>query len=941
MVPPPTMDVPPATDASLLCLRLQIRKMQCHVAGVMEVLTKATPLPITEPELPPGETDKLIADLVVEVEKLKVHLVERNQENVRLIQENMELHAENAMLLEENTELRMNADSELSPTKTDLDTCESESNNPLDEKLDRLNTTLEAQTRENERLRMEMLVLSEECDRYKKERDDAQILVNRTLEDNTRLAGHGNQQQRIKYVQALKVENNRLTLKIHEMETRLRKDPSYIANSVGDKSAAKKSLAIERPMTPPSKFKLRTKSMSKRRYSTKYALFMFNPSLPNNLASFTDRLHHKRRRSIDGLEPVAAFLARITQQNDFGAHPLHFPSLVWFHEAMGLPPDLMMELLCLLGIGLALLSTINLLTTPEVFGTLWLSYLSISLMGQSFLHLQWDVLLLEVGFLAIWLAAPFDMVNTFKPSATIVWALRFAFFKLTLMSGAAKIQSACPTWLGLTALDFHYATQPLPAPTSWFAHQFSPIVQRATAALTLWIEGPMSLLLMSPFAGHRTIAALAQCILQASILLTGNFGFFNMITLVLAITLVPETEETEPKESKWKYAHLVTKAFGYIFPFAAAYFMFEFVYEFSTPVSIRYAWSVGQTQTILNVFIRVSLLISTSIVLVSMLSQIGRLGYSAVCDALQCNPKGFLSFSHCLCISFIGLVVFMASTTHVASLDPQLELPIWLRNTGIITSRFQITGSYGFQRQMPGVGKIQRHNNDYAIVARPEIIIEGSVDEGNTWLPYHFKYKPGDIYTTPSFIGPHQPRLDWLMAAASQTEYAKAPWIVHLIDKLLLGSPTAKSLLDITRDPFPDSPPKLIRAQLYSYDFTRYNTSWARSTPNAVILSKSMNASQWWTRKLNKEYMPALDANNPSVAKFLEAHGWKRYHHDLPLDPPCLNSTRPVLCHSLQQLHDIPTAFLQCVMALCIAVSVGIPLVLTEKPKNDQGYNFV
>jgi hypothetical protein len=100
------------------------------------------------------------------------------------------------------------------------------------------------------------------------------------------------------------------------------------------------------------------------------------------------------------------------------------------------------------------------------FGIMWLCYLSITHVGQTFMQFQWDSFLLEVGFLSIWLTCTEN-----KPSASIVWSLRYLFLKFMFMSGAVKIQARCPTWLGLTALEYHYATQPLPLPLSWYAHQ--------------------------------------------------------------------------------------------------------------------------------------------------------------------------------------------------------------------------------------------------------------------------------------------------------------------------------------------------------------------------------------------------------------------------------------------------------------------------------------
>ncbi|ETO66555.1 hypothetical protein F444_16335 [Phytophthora nicotianae P1976] len=95
--------------------------------------------------------------------------------------------------------------------------------------------------------------------------------------------------------------------------------------------------------------------------------------------------------------------------------------------------------------------------------------------------------------------------ETFETLAAAVCTSRFLFFKFMPMSGAVKIQSRCPTWLGLSALDFHFASQPLPLPLGWHALQAPPIMNRLAVAVTLLIA------------------------LQIFILFTGNYNFFNFL----------------------------------------------------------------------------------------------------------------------------------------------------------------------------------------------------------------------------------------------------------------------------------------------------------------------------------------------------------------------------------------------------------------------------
>jgi hypothetical protein len=128
--------------------------------------------------------------------------------------------------------------------------------------------------------------------------------------------------------------------------------------------------------------------------------------------------------------------------------------------------------------------------------------------------------------------------------------------------------------------------------------------------------------------------------------------------------------------------------------------------------------------------------------------------------------------------------------------------------------------------------------------SRPEIIIEGS-DDGVTWFEYEFKYKPGDVKRRPKFVAPHQPRLDWQMwfaALGFYERHERSPWVLNFCARLLQGSPQVLALLE--RNPFPNAPPRYIRAVVYVYHFTDFATR--RKT------------GAWWRRELKGDYLPAI-----------------------------------------------------------------------------------
>ena len=128
-----------------------------------------------------------------------------------------------------------------------------------------------------------------------------------------------------------------------------------------------------------------------------------------------------------------------------------------------------------------------------------------------------------------------------------------------------------------------------------------------------------------------------------------------------------------------------------------------------------------------------------------------------------------------------------------------------------------------------------RSVNAYGLFARMmtlrnEIVIEGS-DDGRTWTPYEFRWKPGDVMRRPTFVAPHQPRLGWQMWFAALTPYRANPeqWVARFLGRLLEGAPEVLALL--ASNPFPNAPPHQVRAVVFEYHFSEPGTSdgaWRR-----------------------------------------------------------------------------------------------------------------
>jgi len=143
---------------------------------------------------------------------------------------------------------------------------------------------------------------------------------------------------------------------------------------------------------------------------------------------------------------------------------------------------------------------------------------------------------------------------------------------------------------------------------------------------------------------------------------------------------------------------------------------------------------------------------------------------------------------------------------------------------------------------------------------RHEIVFEGTdavaPDDAARWREYEFKCKPGDPGRRPCLITPYHYRLDWQIWFAAMSRPDRYPWTVHLVWKLLHNDPGALSLL--AGNPFPDGPPRFIRARYYRYEFAPPGDPDGR----------------WWVRTLIGDWIPPLSADDPRLLRFLQAYGW-------------------------------------------------------------------
>lgn len=431
----------------------------------------------------------------------------------------------------------------------------------------------------------------------------------------------------------------------------------------------------------------------------------------------------------NGITPARLFLKRVSF--------LDAPGLFSFHCS-----DAFMTAMIWCGLGLAVFALsgfserYGMIVSVLVWFSLWVLYSSLVSGGGIFYGYGWEMLLLEAGFLAIFLGS-----REVRPSPIVMWLIVWVAFRVMFGAGLIKLRGdAC--WRDLTCMFYHYETQPLPNPLSWYFHHLPRGFHKFEVLFNHFIELVVPFFLFAPrplcyVAGGLTI------LFQGILILSGNLSWLNYLTIVLCIPCFDD----------------------------------------------RFLWRIFRT---------------------------------SVPDTVPA------SVPHQVAVVVLAMLVVLLSISPVMNmLNPGQAM-----NASF--DSFRLVNTYG------AFGSITRERN--------EIVIEGtdsdSPDTAAVWHEYEFKAKPGDVHEMPAIVSPYHYKIDWQMWFAAMSSYEYHPWFPPFIQKLLQGDEAVLSLLG--RNPFPDRPPKYIRARLYRYEFTDVGDK----------------SGSWWKRRLVGEYLPAVSLRN-------------------------------------------------------------------------------
>jgi lipase maturation factor 1 len=435
-----------------------------------------------------------------------------------------------------------------------------------------------------------------------------------------------------------------------------------------------------------------------------------------------------------------------------------------------------------MGLAAAIAAFVNLWPRLSFF-ICFVCFLSFVTAANEFSNYQSDGMLLEAGFIALFFVPPGlwpGLGAGTPPSRASLFLLQWEWFRIYFESGMVKLVSGDRQWRTLTAMDEYYQNGPLPTWIGWYVQHLPHWFQAASAAGTLVLELAVAWMMFFP-RRVRIVCFFIVTLWEVGVILTANYTFLNYLVLSLGFLLLDDK------------------------------FLLCFV-----PARLRGAAKEG--------------------VEAPGAEQAPDPAESADNETEAANdgvPSGRIPrmLGRNLSAARLAFAAVMLTWIFYDTTAEMIEIPF--RTLPLPTlpiealEHLRIANQYGLFAVMTN--------------GRYEIEFQGS-NEGENWTPYPFRNKPQALNEAPRIYAPYQPRFDWNLWFASLGDWRQDDMVPLTEERLLEND---NDVLELFRsNPFPQAPPRYVRALLWQYWFTTREEK--RITGN------------WWRRQLLGLYAPVL-----------------------------------------------------------------------------------
>ncbi|MGA3334017.1 MAG: lipase maturation factor family protein [Terracidiphilus sp.] len=487
----------------------------------------------------------------------------------------------------------------------------------------------------------------------------------------------------------------------------------------------------------------------------------------------------------DGILPAQDYLADIAQQLGLERY-WYAPSLYWISSSSAT-----MMTVTWMGLIAAVIAFLNVWPRLSFF-ICFVCFLSFVGASSVFSSYQSDGMLLEAGFLALFFAPRglWPGWGAHDPSAHMSWfLLQWEWFRIYFESGMVKLAGGDPQWRHFTAMDEYYQNGPLPTWIGWYVQHLPHWFHAATVGGTLALELGLAFMMFFP-RRVRLILFFIVTPWEIGVILTANYAFLNYLVLSLGILLL---------DDKFLLRHVPAR-FRPREPERISAPSLEFDEE--QPLSILAAGEASVTTADIEAHEHVP----------RRRAFLGRLGFSFWVAGVAFSAFMLTWIAYNTIVEMIGI--------------PLRDVPLPVKPL-VALEPFRIANQYGL----------------FAVMTREryEIEFQGS-DDGTNWTAYPFRNKPQALNEAPGIYAPYQPRFDWNLWFASLGNWRDNEIVPLTEERLLLGDGAVLSLF--RNNPFPQIPPRYVRAVLWQYWFT--------------TMDEKRRTGNWWRREYLGLYAPEL-----------------------------------------------------------------------------------
>ncbi len=497
----------------------------------------------------------------------------------------------------------------------------------------------------------------------------------------------------------------------------------------------------------------------------------------------------------EGILPAQQYLHAVAEQMSLGRY-WFTPSLYWISASNA-------ALMTITWIGLIASVIAFLNVWPRLFFFVcFVCFLSFIAVSSVFSSYQSDGMLLEAGFLALFFA-PRGLMPGWGASAPASrasrWLLQWEWFRIYFESGMVKLLSGDEQWRHMTAMDEYYQNGPLPTWIGWNAEHLPHWFHAATVVGTLALELGIVFMMFFP-RRVRLICFFIVTPWEIGVILTANYTFLNYLVLSLGFLLLDDKFLARLIPARWR----------------------PFEEQFRSPEPS--AEEKSKQEQPMSIFAE-SDAGPAAAELASAPDGVD-LREGSRARAKWRERLGFYGWAAGLVFSIVMLTwVFYDTTVEMIGL-PLHEIPVpvapiaWLEPS-------RIANQYGL----------------FAVMTRGryEIEFQGS-DDGQNWTAYLFRNKPQALNEAPRIYAPYQPRFDWNLWFASLSGWRQNEMVPLTEERLLVSGPDVLALF--RGNPFPQIPPRYVRAVLWQYWFTS--------------MDEKRRTGNWWRREYLGLYAPEL-----------------------------------------------------------------------------------